>query len=76
MAQWFQEQLEDFYSNMLTTLFCTGSIVLNKKQATRINEVQKQSTHSELYFCFWFHFNTLSGCKKTKMEALLTEHPV
>lgn len=31
---------------------------------------------SELYFCFWFHFNTLSGCKKTNMEALLTEHPV
>jgi hypothetical protein len=25
--------------------------------------VQKQSTHSELYFCVLFHFDTLFGCR-------------
>lgn len=38
------------------------------------NEAQKHSTYCELYFVL-FHFDTLSGCKDTNTEALLSKTP-
>jgi hypothetical protein len=71
MAQWFQEQPEDFYSNMFTTLFCTGTVVLNKKQATWRNEVQKRSTYSELHFVVCFILISCLGVKRQTWKRYL-----
>lgn len=57
----------------LINLLSTGSVELNERETVWQNEIQKQSTHSELYFMF--HFRTLSASYSTNMEALLFEHP-
>ena len=54
-------------------LFSTGSFVLNKDRILWKNEIQKESTHSDLHFVL-FHFDTLSGSKDTNTEALLLKH--
>jgi hypothetical protein len=62
----FENSLQSYIALGLKNLFKAGGVKLNKRETTLKNEVQKQSTHSELYlFCILFHFDNLSGSKHT-----------
>jgi hypothetical protein len=50
----FEKSLKSYMALALKNLFKAGGVTLNKRETTLKNEVQKLSTHSELYFVFCF----------------------
>jgi hypothetical protein len=57
-------------------LFTTGGNVSNERETTKIDEVQKQGTHSALHFVFCFNSISYLALRYKNGCTLLSECPL
>jgi hypothetical protein len=76
MAKWFREQPEKFYTDGFEKLVQHWQHCIEREgDYVETWGIERKYTLGAVFYAL-FHFDTLSGCKHTNMEAVLLEHPV